>query len=270
MNKKEKKTIKILVITLFVVCIMAIVSNHYAAINEKYEVDTLVVESTDALNKKMKDSVLVKALAQLLYALASLGEYIIGVIFQSVAASVNDGGTYNATFPWADAIVFNAVELLDVNFLNPARNSIVVIARQFLTIIYASAFSIAISFFFVATLVMGLKLAFSMIASEKAKYKQAMLDWLIGLLLLFTMHFIMSFSFYLNEELVKIASDIVIKALEDQDMQQKMYLEQFSETLNQDSKDRIMTFLKQMSDVSFWSELTYLGIPDADNQRRLW
>ena len=57
---------------------------------------------------------------------------------------------------------------------------------------------------------MAIKLAISSIAEEKAKYKSAITNWLIAIILLFTIHYFMSFVFYLNESVVKMASDICV------------------------------------------------------------
>lgn len=55
---------------------------------------------------------------------------------------------------------------------------------------------------------MAIKLAISSIAEEKAKYKSAITSWLMAIVLLFTIHYFMSFVFYLNESVVKMASDL--------------------------------------------------------------
>lgn len=113
-------------------------------------------------------------------------------------------------FPWADKIVFNAVPILDVNFINPNAKSMLandaiskVISRT-----YATIFTLCTTFFSLAVMIMAIKLATTVIAAEKAKYKQAIWDWIVGLVLLFTIHIVISFTFYLNETLVVVASDI--------------------------------------------------------------
>lgn len=91
--------------------------------------------------------------------------------------------------------------------------SIVYYLKGTLQGIYSSLFSLAELFFGIAVLLMGVKLAISAIAAEKAKYKDALVRWAIGLLLLFGMQFFISFVFYLNEQLVQVASQISSDAL---------------------------------------------------------
>lgn len=77
---------------------------------------------------------------------------------------------------------------------------------------------------------MAIKLAISSIAEEKAKYKSAITNWLIAIILLFTIHYFMSFVFYLNESVVKMASDICVD-LVSKNMEELAEL-QTSETLD--------------------------------------
>ena len=58
---------------------------------------------------------------------------------------------------------------------------------------------------------MAIKMAISTIASEKARYKESIVTLLTTLVLLFGTHYLLSFTFYLNEKMVEIASTIVKK-----------------------------------------------------------
>lgn len=212
---KAKKIVSIfiLIITLFSV-FSNTVNTSYSAINTDYYEEninaTKVKETETSLDKKVKSSILLDAIGNLVYVIGSVMEFLIGKLFSAVAS----GFSGNELFPWADMIVFNAVPLLDVNFINPDPNSAVVGFQEVIKNIYGTIFGLAISFFSIAILIMGVKLAISTIASEKAKYKQAIWDWLLGLILLFTIHIFISFVFYLNEQLVIKASVIATEALD--------------------------------------------------------
>ena len=54
----------------------------------------------------------------------------------------------------------------------------------------------------------GIRIVISSAASEKAKYKELLGDWLVGMVLLFTMHYIMYFSNIAVEELSKFLNSI--------------------------------------------------------------
>lgn len=177
-----------------------------AAINKTYSATDPVSDSS--LEEAFEESTLLEALAKLIYALGQFFEWILGIIFKLLTGS--------SDFPWADKIVFNAVPLLDVNFINPDLESFVgqPDIQGILKNLYATVLAIAVSFFGIVVMITAIKLVISTIASEKAKYKQAIVDWATGLVMLFCMHFFISFIFYLNEQLVIVASKFVTSQLE--------------------------------------------------------
>lgn len=199
MNKKKKI---LLVSIVFLVCV-AMTSHVFGAINNIYTTST-----ADAtwLNDIAEGNSLLKPIAYLLLWLAGLVEWLLSSLANMVGSS-------SAVMPWADAILFNAVPLLDPNFINPANGSITAILGGVLGKIYFTVFYLSVSFFSISVLLMAIKLAVSSIASERAKYKEAITNWIIGMVLLFSMHFLMSFCFYLNESLVTIASNIAMDSL---------------------------------------------------------
>lgn len=120
-----------------------------------------------------------------------------------------------AEFPWADFIIFNCVPILDVNFINPSSKSLFgsgfsggslgKVVRN----VYFTGLSIAIGFLGIVVAVMAVKMAISTIASEKARYKEGIVALLTTLILLFGVHYLLSFTFYLNEKMVEVASKII-------------------------------------------------------------
>lgn len=64
--------------------------------------------------------------------------------------------------------------------------------------------TLAIAGMLIVLIVVGIKMAISTIASDKALYKRMLADWLIGMIILFSMHYIMIFVMYVNEELVQV------------------------------------------------------------------
>lgn len=177
-----------------------------AAINNEYS-NTDPVGDTN-LEDAFEESTLLEALAKLIYALGQFFEWILSIIFKMLTGS--------SDFPWADKIVFNAVPLLDVNFINPDSKSFVgqPTIQGILQNLYATVLAIAVTFFGIVVMITAIRLVISTIASEKAKYKQAIVDWATGLVMLFCMHFFISFIFYLNEQLVIVASKVVTSQLE--------------------------------------------------------
>ena len=63
----------------------------------------------------------------------------------------------------------------------------------------------------IVLLYIGIRMMLSTIASDKAKYKQLLQDWFVGLLLVFFIHYIMAFSVTLVQKLTDIVSTSVDK-----------------------------------------------------------
>lgn len=167
------------------------------------------------LDKKVEQSTLWEAIAQLIYGVGNIIENLISVAMEKL--------TGNKVYPWADRIIFNTIPFLDINFLNPDEHSMFgkgsdgndQILAKIVKNVYYTVLSLAVGFLGVAVGIMAVRLAISSIAAEKAKYKEAIMNWLLGIVMLFTMHFILSFVFYTNEQMVKIASNILNDSLKD-------------------------------------------------------
>ena len=208
MKKNSKKIWSILFLLVIMVSTFGGTFKAVKAMtNPKYD---KFIESTDyALDEVIESSTILDLMGSFVYALGSIVEKVVSDIM-----AVGGGGKF---FPWSDLIVFNAIPLLDVNFINPNEKALVAkngVFGQAIRNIYFSGMSVALGFLGIIVAVMAIKLALSTIANEKAKYKEAIVKWLTALVLLFGMHFVLSFLFYMNEILVQEASEIMINSLE--------------------------------------------------------
>ncbi len=209
MKKERKKQVqKILAIFLVMMLVIPTFFSVFGAINENYQ--GTPVEKNLRVDGNENSNILSKAVFWLINTIASIGEYLISS-FADVMASTNDKGT--SIMPWADAIIYNGVPALDVNFINPSEGSFSSIISEVVAKLYYTIFSISITFFTVAVLIMAIKLATTAIAAEKARYKESVANFIISLILIFSIHYFISFCFYLNESLVKIAFAIGEKQL---------------------------------------------------------
>lgn len=237
----KKKTYKIIICISLVVMLFINFTSVFGATNPDYTPDKNVSEN--ALDTKIKDSVLLDVLANMINAVASLVEYLIGAIFQSL--------TGDNIFPWADRIIFNGIGFLDINFLNPASNSLFVsngadsVLGKVVKNVYSTIFSLAVLFLGVAVGIMAIRLAISSIAAEKAKYKQAIVNWLTCMVMLFLMHYILAFVFWINEQMVIIASNIFIDSIPE-DLQDIDYSIALNSAI--DPETRRDNFLKSCND----------------------
>lgn len=205
----KKKTYKIIICISLVVMLFTNFTSVFGATNPDYTPKKKVSET--ALDSKIKDSILLDALANMINAVASLAEYLIGAIFSAL--------TGDNIFPWADRIIFNGIAFLDINFLNPDPSSLFgstiepSILGKVVRNVYSTIFSLAVLFLGVAVGVMAIRLAISSIAAEKAKYKQALVNWGTCMIMLFLMHYVLAFVFWINEQMVQVASGIFLQAV---------------------------------------------------------
>lgn len=206
MEHKKKIWLKgILAVALFIMVFITYLSPVFAEINQSYIADMGITE--EDVSGATTDNTLLGPIAKFVYYIGAAIEWVLSSL-SSVTIGMN-------TMPWADMILYNSVALLDVNFLNPNKASMLFNMQDIIKKIYFTIFSLAITFFGISVVIMAIKLAISSIAEEKAKYKSAITSWLMAIVLLFTMHYFMAFVFYLNESVVELASNIAKKNIKD-------------------------------------------------------
>ena len=237
-NSKFKKVISVILLLLV---LFNVGSQTFAAINTTYgnpaPVDDFAVE------EKLKSSSIMEPIALFFYSIASWLEGLIGGVFESL--------TGTNEFPWADKVIFNTVAFLDVNFLNPAPGSLFLTSEAaseplkdtpLATIVqksYSTVMVLCIGFLGVIVGIMAIKLAITTIASEKAKYKQAIVQFATSLVLLFCMHYGISLIFYINEQIVIVASKMLKDNIEESNLQINLEMDSL------DSETRVENFLNQ-------------------------
>lgn len=214
-------------------------NNALALTNDKYGTQDVVTDITDEV---VKESIVTEYISLFIFA--------IGNVFESVTSWIFGLLTGANSFPWADEIIFNTIDLLDINFINPSAGSLFATGTsigvgEVIRNIYFTGISIAVGFLSIVVGVMAIRMAVSTIASEKAKYKEDIVKWLTSLVLLFGMHYGISFLFYMNEQLVIVASDILSDILDD--VGDKLAEVMNSTTLEQ-KEQRVRNFLDDAED----------------------
>ncbi len=188
----------------------------YAEVNKTYGKNSPSI-TANGLEDAIESNIIMDALGKFLYSIAAIFENLVSWIFERLTG-IN-------TFPWADKIIFNALPLLDINFINPSSGSFFESANGEQTVIatvvnnmYYTIFTIAVALLSVCVGIMSLRLVFSAIASEKAKYKQAIVKWAMAMIMLFLSHYLISFIFMVNEKMVEVASSILSSSTANIDM----------------------------------------------------
>lgn len=105
------------------------------------------------------------------------------------------------------AIFSNQVPALDVNFINPRDwgddnkndHSITQDLHSTIASWYIALRNLALVILLSVLLYVGIRMVISSTASDKAKYKQMIVDWLVAVCILFFLHYIMSFILSVTE-----------------------------------------------------------------------
>lgn len=212
---KKRGILKFFSIFLSVFIIFTALENStlvYAQVNQKYgQIDNVQPDKSSPTDQAETGTVV---------GIISIAFLQVGKMAENLTSwlmSMLSAGTINS-FPWADKIIFNVVPVLDVNFINPATGSLFTIGKgqigDVIKNVYFTGLSIAVGFLSIIVGVMSIKMAISTIAAEKARYKESIFTFLTALVLLFGTHFLLSFTFYLNEKMVEVASQIVVSAVD--------------------------------------------------------
>ena len=106
-------------------------------------------------------------------------------------------------------ILFNRIPLVDINFFNLTGVSGTTLQfRQAVAGWYYTMRLIASMVLLVILIYIGIRMALTSIATEKAIYKKMLVDWVTSLALLFLLHYIILFVFSVNDTLVNAMETI--------------------------------------------------------------
>lgn len=199
-NGKYKILLALLVIALSVSCM----SNTYAAVQDQdgNEMGELIKAIISVALNTVGTGVIAGTILPLINVCSALIFFVLYMVF------IGTDLTTGLWFPFPDAIIFNKIPLLDPNFINPAPGSIGGIAQEVFQRMYSSFFILAGTIFTIAALIIGVKLVFSSLAAEKAQLKKSLNNWILGVVMLFIVHYLLAGMFYLNEQIVEAVSEI--------------------------------------------------------------
>lgn len=84
-----------------------------------------------------------------------------------------------------------------------AEDPLVIKIREFIAMWYTIIRLLALAAMLIVLIGIGIKMALSTIASEKAVYKRMFIDWIVGIIILFAIHYLIYFVIIINETLVE-------------------------------------------------------------------
>ena len=134
-----------------------------------------------------------------------------GAVIQLVESLLANVGS-EQSFRWLtiDKIFFNNLPLTDIDIFNfeqaagstISANNVLFKIRQNVAGWYYAIRNLCIALSFALLVYMGIRMAISSVADERAKYKKMLKDWAVSLALIFVLHYFMIFVITANNQLV--------------------------------------------------------------------
>ncbi len=152
--------------------------------------------------------------AGLLLMPAKLLLFTTGSIARAIASEVAEVGatkSESVMFLSLEDIFFHNVEgkipIINVNFFKPitsnGKNDVIVDIRNNIASWYYSIRNLAIIISLLVLVYIGIRMAMSTLAEDKATYKKMLTDWIVGFITIFLLHYIIIATIYINEALVR-------------------------------------------------------------------
>lgn len=224
MIKRKLKQIFIIFLTTLT-CTMGICSTVAGANNQEIVEEYVVIE--DGIEKHVTVTETGVADIEADFGLGELLDGVVGVVFwvvklipmtiarlfmSLVSLAINGTEGFVSGFT-LDKVLFNEIPLLQVNFFKMpeagAFNSEMITSlRKNVSIWYVSIRNLAAVILAIMALYVGIRMAISSVAEEKAKYKKMLVDWVVSLGLLFVLHYIMVFVVEINDSIVEVLRNI--------------------------------------------------------------
>ena len=127
--------------------------------------------------------------------------YIEGTTEETSPSSL---GSTNISIITPFDIFFNKVKILDVNFFDIGDdNSLVTQIRTSIAIWFYVLRNIAAAILLVILIYVGIRMAISTVATDKAMYKKMLFDWVASLALIFIIQYIIIFAITVDESIIK-------------------------------------------------------------------
>lgn len=128
------------------------------------------------------------------------------IAYVDKATEGNSVETYITPFD----IFFNKVKLFEINFFDIANDgSISSQIRESVAGWYYVMRTLAAAILLVILIYVGIRMAISTVASDRAMYKRMLVDWVASLALIFVLQYIMIFTIYANDAIVNAISLVV-------------------------------------------------------------
>lgn len=216
-NKTKKKLIRLLSSLMIVFSLLNLVGIVAGMGNKVYAADAFTVTVDAAL---VGIFAMTGGIGLIIFILLKLVIIVVGMILQAIMSGAFSSLEGNLTWSGLKEIIFAGAgdgysNFLDVNFFDFTVDGTLLAFREAVAKWYYILRLISAAILLVILIYVGIRMAISTIASEQAKYKQMLVDWVTSLALLFLLHYIIIFAITVNSSLVKALASGVKDPTED-------------------------------------------------------
>ena len=196
-----------IIIILFMLTLSQITSNVVLATSESTEgqsVQTYDAYSNQEDSKNPLD-VIGSIFAWLIRLIPVSIAQAIGKILSAIAAAITGENLVEGLT--LDKILFNEVELTSIDFFSTDNGNSLSNLKENVSIWYVAIRNLAAVALAIILVYVGIRMAISSVAEDKAKYKKMLFNWITSLAILFLLHYIMVAIIGVNNSIVDIISE---------------------------------------------------------------
>lgn len=133
---------------------------------------------------------------------------VMGLLLQTIASAVASIAGQEFNLVTIDDILFNRVGVTDINFFDlDGAGSALRVLRELIAGWYYTLRNLSIVILLCILVYLGIRMAISTVASEKAVYKKMLIDWMVSFAIIFVIHYIILITINVSNALVEIIAN---------------------------------------------------------------
>ena len=210
LKTKHVKTITLLLVV--IICFNIIASNLScveAATEDTTSSSGLAADFAEG-NKQLEGDSPIASLIEGLVGILITGPIrlvclLMGMLLQTITSAVASIAGQEFNMVTIDDILFNRVGITDINFFDlDGAGSALRVLRELIAGWYYTLRNLSIVILLCILVYLGIRMAISTVASEKAVYKKMLIDWMVSFAIIFVIHYIILITINVSNALVDI------------------------------------------------------------------
>lgn len=209
---KRKHVKRIILLLVVIICFNIIASNLScveAATEDTTSSSGLAADFAEG-NKQLEGDSPIASLIEGLVGILITGPIrlvclLMGMLLQTITSAVASIAGQEFNMVTIDDILFNRVGITDINFFDlDGAGSALRVLRELIAGWYYTLRNLSIVILLCILVYLGIRMAISTVASEKAVYKKMLIDWMVSFAIIFVIHYIILITINVSNALVDI------------------------------------------------------------------